>query len=202
MVGNEEGLDLVPTPVVLQEFYNHDGVLFKVYVLGDHIQVFRRNSLPNLGPNVRNLVFDSQQPYPSGRDFGTDEGVEAGDGSGSSLQDLEEDRDPKTPIKNGEDGGCCGGKQIGVAPRVSVDQIRLAASQLSEAFQLEIFGFDVIVDKATGDLVVVDVNYFPSFKEIPDFPALLRAFLRRKALARAAAVRRCEAACVLPSAPP
>ena len=30
VVGNEEGLSLVTTPMVLQEYANHDGVLFKV----------------------------------------------------------------------------------------------------------------------------------------------------------------------------
>jgi hypothetical protein len=30
-------------------------------------------------------------------------------------------------------------------------------------------------------LVVVDVNFFPSFKEVEDFPARLRAFLRERA---------------------
>jgi hypothetical protein len=31
------------------------------------------------------------------------------------------------------------------------------------------------------DLVVIDVNYFPSYKEVPDFPKRLRRFFRSKA---------------------
>lgn len=31
------------------------------------------------------------------------------------------------------------------------------------------------------ELVVIDVNYFPSYKEVPDFPQKLRKFLRSKA---------------------
>lgn len=31
------------------------------------------------------------------------------------------------------------------------------------------------------ELVVIDVNYFPSYKEVPDFPKRLRRFFRRKA---------------------
>ena len=31
------------------------------------------------------------------------------------------------------------------------------------------------------ELVVIDVNYFPSYKEVPDFPRRLRKFLRQKA---------------------
>ncbi|KAH9546311.1 hypothetical protein CY35_12G088700 [Sphagnum magellanicum] len=35
-------------PLVLQEFVNHGGVLFKVYVVGDQIRVVRRFSLPDV----------------------------------------------------------------------------------------------------------------------------------------------------------
>ncbi|KAI6701522.1 hypothetical protein NL676_015846 [Syzygium grande] len=35
-------------PLVLQEFVNHGGVLFKVYIIGDFIKVVRRFSLPNI----------------------------------------------------------------------------------------------------------------------------------------------------------
>ncbi|RHY96154.1 hypothetical protein DYB37_011515 [Aphanomyces astaci] len=43
---------------------------------------------------------------------------------------------------------------------------------------LSLFGFDVIVAAKTNHLVVVDVNYFPSFKEMTDFSAMLRAHVR------------------------
>jgi len=33
-----------------QEFVNHGGVLFKLYILGDKVMVFRRNSLPDIQP--------------------------------------------------------------------------------------------------------------------------------------------------------
>ncbi|KAL2340066.1 hypothetical protein Fmac_008006 [Flemingia macrophylla] len=36
-------------PLVLQEFVNHGGVLFKVYIVGDAIKVVRRFSLPDVG---------------------------------------------------------------------------------------------------------------------------------------------------------
>lgn len=43
------GLSSLDTPLVLQEFVNHGGVLFKVYVIGNAIKVVRRYSLPDLG---------------------------------------------------------------------------------------------------------------------------------------------------------
>ncbi|GMJ12872.1 inositol 1,3,4-trisphosphate 5/6 kinase 2 [Hibiscus trionum] len=35
-------------PLVLQEFVNHGGILFKIYIIGDTIKVVRRFSLPNV----------------------------------------------------------------------------------------------------------------------------------------------------------
>ncbi|XP_024166039.1 inositol-tetrakisphosphate 1-kinase 3 isoform X3 [Rosa chinensis] len=35
-------------PLVLQEFVNHGGVLFKIYIVGEAIKVVRRFSLPNI----------------------------------------------------------------------------------------------------------------------------------------------------------
>ncbi|XP_031272239.1 inositol-tetrakisphosphate 1-kinase 1-like [Pistacia vera] len=45
-----EGLEKLKltSPIVLQEFVNHGGVVFKVYVLGSHVVCVRRNSLPDI----------------------------------------------------------------------------------------------------------------------------------------------------------
>ncbi|GKV19775.1 hypothetical protein SLEP1_g29994 [Rubroshorea leprosula] len=41
-------LSKLEPPLVLQEFVNHGGVLFKIYIIGDAIKVVRRFSLPNV----------------------------------------------------------------------------------------------------------------------------------------------------------
>uniref|UniRef100_A0A1J3H810 Inositol-tetrakisphosphate 1-kinase 3 n=1 Tax=Noccaea caerulescens TaxID=107243 RepID=A0A1J3H810_NOCCA len=43
-------------PLVLQEFVNHGGVLFKVFVVGDVIKVVRRFSLPNVSNSEKSKV--------------------------------------------------------------------------------------------------------------------------------------------------
>ncbi|KAL5164198.1 Inositol 1,3,4-trisphosphate 5/6-kinase 4 [Glycine soja] len=43
-----------------------------------------------------------------------------------------------------------------------------AANWLRRRLQLTIFGFDVVIQEGTHDHVIVDVNYLPSFKEVPD----------------------------------
>jgi Inositol 1,3,4-trisphosphate 5/6-kinase ATP-grasp domain len=45
---NETGLRKFQTPLLLQEYLNHDRSLFKVFTLGDWFDVVTRSSLPNL----------------------------------------------------------------------------------------------------------------------------------------------------------
>ncbi|XP_050203698.1 inositol 1,3,4-trisphosphate 5/6-kinase 4 [Mercurialis annua] len=43
-----------------------------------------------------------------------------------------------------------------------------AAKWLARKLDLTVFGFDIVVEEHTHDHVIVDVNYLPSFKEVPD----------------------------------
>ncbi|GAB4852438.1 Inositol-tetrakisphosphate 1-kinase 3 [Ancistrocladus abbreviatus] len=45
---DQYSLEKLEPPLVLQEFVNHGGVLFKVYIVGDAIKVVRRFSLPDV----------------------------------------------------------------------------------------------------------------------------------------------------------
>jgi inositol-1,3,4-trisphosphate 5/6-kinase/inositol-tetrakisphosphate 1-kinase len=45
---NTRGLNKLKPPMVLQEFVNHGGVIFKVYVVGKYIKCVRRKSLPDI----------------------------------------------------------------------------------------------------------------------------------------------------------
>ncbi|CAM0871231.1 unnamed protein product [Alopecurus aequalis] len=64
LVYRHEGLLAVRTPVVLQEFVNHGGVLFKVYVVGGRATCVRRRSLPDV-PRERlaDLGQDAAVPF-------------------------------------------------------------------------------------------------------------------------------------------
>ncbi|KAI8557544.1 hypothetical protein RHMOL_Rhmol04G0018800 [Rhododendron molle] len=46
LVFHREGLSKLKPPIVLQEFVNHGGVIFKVYVVGDYVKCVKRDSLP------------------------------------------------------------------------------------------------------------------------------------------------------------
>ena len=78
-------------------------------------------------------------------------------------------------------GGACG-----EALRAAV---HVAAFKLKEVFGLSLFGFDCVVPVDTADLMVLDVNYFPSYKELKGELSLLL----RKHFTEVAAQRRAEA---------
>lgn len=48
MITSKEDLSLLRVPCVVQQYHDHGGVLFKVYVIDGDVMVFRRRSLPDL----------------------------------------------------------------------------------------------------------------------------------------------------------
>ncbi|TVU30126.1 hypothetical protein EJB05_21733, partial [Eragrostis curvula] len=64
LVYRREGLRGLHVPLVLQEFVNHGGVLFKVYVAGDRAACVRRNSLPDVPEDrLRDADADAAVPF-------------------------------------------------------------------------------------------------------------------------------------------
>lgn len=199
-----EGLSLVKFPCLIQQYYNHNAKLYKVYVIDKDVMVFERPSLPDLVPNLsemKSVAFDSSANYPTIQHFLRYQDV---------SKSIETNHSDLHYIK----------KSIDVSPDSAFYH---TATSLAEGFGLSLFGFDAIIvssdikessamngssdslalddsnsssfeskwhsndivtqSKAVDEskLVVIDVNYFPSFKEVEDFPERLRAFFRRKA---------------------
>ncbi|OEU19388.1 hypothetical protein FRACYDRAFT_167635 [Fragilariopsis cylindrus CCMP1102] len=65
---------------------------------------------------------------------------------------------------------------------VTVHEVKPIVDVLKNAFGLELFGFDILIGSNNGDCFVVDVNYFPSYKEVPNFPSLLAQYLTQRVL--------------------
>ncbi|XP_024520765.1 inositol-tetrakisphosphate 1-kinase 1-like [Selaginella moellendorffii] len=53
---NQEGLTKFKLPVVLQEFFNHGGVIFKMYVVGNYVKCVKRRSLPDVPEDELNRL--------------------------------------------------------------------------------------------------------------------------------------------------
>jgi inositol-1,3,4-trisphosphate 5/6-kinase/inositol-tetrakisphosphate 1-kinase len=177
---NSNGLKEVQSPCLLQEYANHDAVLHKVYVLGDDVYVFQRSSLPNLpvGNNeneeINYVAFDSQAPYPKLSVFRPNGAITV-----SIVESLTYQCDHKKQ-RSTHSNEC----SLAVTHLVDADEIKPVASVLQRAFCLGLFGFDVIISRERGwpEMFVIDVNYFPSYKEVQNFPLLLTQYLARYAV--------------------
>ncbi|KAL7145955.1 hypothetical protein ABFS83_06G009000 [Erythranthe nasuta] len=150
LVFNEEGLKELKlnSAFILQEFVNHGGVIFKVYVAGQHIQCVKRKSLPDisdekLGSPV-NLLSFSQISNVTSQDQ-RDEGV-------SKLMEIAE-----------------------LPPLSFVNEV---ATKMRQALKLNLFNFDMIRDSsAAGDrYLVIDINYFPGYAKMPRYETILTDF--------------------------
>lgn len=142
---------------IIQEYVNHNAALYKVYVLGDRVYVYERSSLPNL---------------PS-----TDE-IE------TAVDSLE--FDSQRPYPCIQDFGIQSHQQAlsthATTVSVTSDEVRPIVESLRRAFGLELFGFDILLSHQNSEWLVVDVNYFPSYKEVPNFPSLLAHYLTQRVL--------------------
>ncbi|KAK3020302.1 hypothetical protein RJ639_046514 [Escallonia herrerae] len=149
IVFSRDGLKGLNPPIVLQEFVNHGGVIFKVYVAGEHVQCAKRRSLPDipdesLGSSGGLLSFSQVS------------NLACQDGDDDSYRlIIEEAKMPPTNF---------------------VNEI---ANALQQVLGLRLFNFDMIkVSRDASRYLVIDINYFPGYAKLPDFEIVLTDFFR------------------------
>lgn len=147
LVLKPEGLEGLKPPIVLQEFVNHGGVIFKVYVAGEHVKCVKRRSLPDIPEEklgmLENLISFSQISNLTAQDQNDD-----------SFAELIE-------------------KAVMPPSRFVTD----VANQLRDALKLHLFNFDMIRDEKVGNrYLVIDINYFPGYAKMPNYETMMTAF--------------------------
>lgn len=148
LVFNEEGLKELNPPIVLQEFVNHGGVIFKIYVVDNHVTCVKRKSLPDF----------------SGKELGISENL-LSFSQISNLVSEEQNDDPSW-------------KLIEEAEMPPLNFIIELANALRNALRLHLFNFDVIRDTRYGKrYLVIDINYFPGYAKMPSYESVLTDFL-------------------------
>lgn len=134
----------VPLPAVIQEYVDHSSTLYKFYVLGEKTFFAVKKSIPNADILMK-LSDNSDDLKPLLFD---------------SLKSLPTaDSIVVSEVSN-----------HGITSNESIDLklVTDAANWLTRKLHLTVFGFDVVIQEGTHDHVIVDVNYLPSFKEVPD----------------------------------
>ncbi|KAL4582929.1 hypothetical protein LXL04_007490 [Taraxacum kok-saghyz] len=132
----------VPLPAIVQEYVDHSSTLFKFYVLGEKVFYAVKNSTPNA--NILKNSSENNQFKPLLFD---------------SLKSLPTDGNKKSSSNLKEQN-------------LDIGLVSDAANYLRSVLDLTIFGFDVVIEEGTRDHVIVDVNYLPSFKEVPNDVAI------------------------------
>ncbi|OIV95630.1 hypothetical protein TanjilG_23861 [Lupinus angustifolius] len=129
----------VPLPAVIQEYVDHSSTLYKFYVLGEKVFYAVKKSIPNAGILMKSYNGDDLKPLLF-----------------DSLKSL--------PTADSIQDSGANNSNISIDLKLVTD----AAHWLWKKLHLSIFGFDVVIQEGTHDHVIVDVNYLPSFKEVPD----------------------------------
>jgi hypothetical protein len=163
LVFNHNQLSVIPLPFLAQEFVNHGGVIFKAFALGDHCRFVKRPSIPDLKHNCESIVLHrshnalcltlsrfcfSNQP--------TNQPVERAISFDSQnplypqVQDAMLDRSQQEQDL----------VDRAVLPPDAV--LRAIVRIIQDELGLHLLGFDLIVDKNSGQYHVIDVNYWPS----------------------------------------
>ncbi|KAH1234475.1 Inositol-tetrakisphosphate 1-kinase 1 [Glycine max] len=150
LVFNHDGLNSLKPPVVVQEFVNHGGVIFKVYVVGERVRCVKRKSLPDVREDELVRVSEDLRRFSQVSNLATDERIDDRYYKMMHLDDTE------------------------MPPLSFITQI---ARGLRRAMKLNLFNFDVIRDSRCGNrYLIVDINYFPGYAKMPGYETVLTDF--------------------------
>ncbi|WJX87795.1 Inositol-tetrakisphosphate 1-kinase [Trifolium repens] len=153
LVFSHNALNKLKPPIVLQEFVNHGGVIFKVYVVGEHVRCVKRKSLPDVSEEKvlgvsEDLLSFSQVSNLANRDSVDD------DEKFYQMMNLDDTTE--------------------MPPQPFIVDI---ASGLRRAMKLNLFNFDVIRDSRYGNrYLIIDINYFPGYAKMPGYESVLTEF--------------------------
>ncbi|GAA0159463.1 kinase [Lithospermum erythrorhizon] len=151
LIFNQEGLNTInlQPPFVLQEFTNHGGVVFKVYVAGKHSRCVKRKSLPDISDERINDSGENFIPF-------------------SQISNLAEQE------QSNEDSMSMIIEETELPPSEFVTEI---AEKLRDGLKLHLFNFDVIRDNNDPNrYLVIDINYFPGYAKMTGYESMLTDF--------------------------
>jgi inositol-1,3,4-trisphosphate 5/6-kinase/inositol-tetrakisphosphate 1-kinase len=151
LVFNESGLSECGFPCVVQSFVNHNAVMYKIFVIGDHSYLVERPSIKNLFPSDDALPIhfhsgDISKPDSSNR---------------LTLQ-------PDDELHN----------RMGDKIQLTNETVLSIAKSIRKTLGLNLFGVDFVIESATGRLAIIDINAFPGYDGVEEFVDRLADFVR------------------------
>lgn len=157
LVFNHDGLNKLKPPIVLQEFVNHGGVIFKVYVVGEFVKCVKRKSLPDVSEEKLKSL-EGSLSFSQVSNLATHEKTDETYYKKMNLEDTE------------------------LPPQGFMTDI---ARGLRLALKLNLFNFDVIRDTRFGNrYLIIDINYFPGYAKMPGYETIVTDFFMNIALGK------------------
>lgn len=164
------------------------------------LEVVHSSPAKALAPQSKSVAFDSRYEYPTVEDFyenGQSSTTTESIPEGKCSQPVLEDKLNNSGRNIIDSSECLESEnEFHVTTCSELIPLRAkfseAARIISDGFSLTLFGFDVIIpatelhdrnilSRSGEELVVIDVNFFPSYKEIPDFPEKLCSYMIKRA---------------------
>lgn len=155
---SSEGLESLKPPCLIQEFTNHGGLLYKVFVVGKRFKICERPSIKNFYREIstnKTLHFDSFRVSKTGQAY---------------MEDLHSTDPNKRKWRNCNE----------LPDMLDYDIVSEIVSRIHTCTGLYLFGFDILVEEKTGNYAMIDINRFPSYAGIGDeyFPKYLVELLK------------------------
>ncbi|XP_053978682.1 inositol-tetrakisphosphate 1-kinase-like [Hylaeus volcanicus] len=139
IIFNEAGLKDCQPPCVAQEFINHNAIVYKIYIVGEHYHIDERPSFKNFYEEdcttLETIFFNSVIFNSNYR---------------SKWTILSEEDIPLT-----------------VKPKHEI--FEKIVKKVIKLFGLVLIGVDVVIENHTGKYAIIDVNGFPGYVGYPDF---------------------------------
>jgi len=143
LVFEHSGLRDVKTPCMAQSFINHDGILYKLFIVGPKTFITRRPSIKNLNPGEYKTehfrTADVSKPNSS-----------------SHLNQF---------VNNDQDESS--------VHQLDLQVMTELAQTVRNGIGIDLLGIDVIVESKTNRHAIIDVNPFPGYDGVPHIQQML-----------------------------
>ncbi|KAK3279762.1 hypothetical protein CYMTET_12371 [Cymbomonas tetramitiformis] len=164
IVRNYDELAALQPPLIVQEFINHGGILYKVYVLGEDTMVDVRQSLPDV--HLEDSLRDRGEVCLGH----TRNNARGADAEAGSVRLCNVPRLSQNVIAS-----------TSTVAKVSEALVTEVSRSLRTRLGLKMFNFDLIRDlQNEDDYYIIDINYFPGYEKLPHYAPMLAAFLKQQ----------------------
>lgn len=142
LIFSRDHLKDVKTPCIIQEFCNHGGVVYKIYMVDEDIFMCERPSIMDVKNEPReSLCFDTRNISKLGKSF---------------VPELH-GNDPNQRLWRSCDDN---------SDLLNRNVITQLSRFIRQATNLYLLGLDILVELETGNYALIDVNHFPGYSGI------------------------------------